>query len=213
MSLINDALKRARQTQQKNSPPPAPGALLRTVEAASPRTSRPGRLLPLAVAAVLVMVFVVWWAVSRDGTGKNVAPVTTEESEPSAEAISTASTPTPTATQPQPEPAPATIVTPAVSPSDAPATSAPPPAIASSPVVPPPATTTTPAVVAEALPAAPAWPKLQGIFYRPDRPSALLNGKTVLIGERSGEFLVVAVDRQSVTLVRAGATNVLRLAK
>jgi hypothetical protein len=54
-------------------------------------------------------------------------------------------------------------------------------------------------------------PKLQGIFYRPNRPSALLNGKTVMIGGRSGEFLVVAITQQSVTVARAGKTNVLSL--
>jgi len=57
----------------------------------------------------------------------------------------------------------------------------------------------------------PALPKLQGIVYRPDRPSALLNGKTVLIGGRSGDFLVVAITQQAVTVVRAGQTNVLML--
>jgi hypothetical protein len=70
-----------------------------------------------------------------------------------------------------------------------------------------------PPVAAKAPPPGIAWPKLQGIFYRPDRPSALLNGRTFLVGERSGDCLVLAIDRQSVTLVSAGQTNVLRMAQ
>jgi hypothetical protein len=105
-----------------------------------------------------------------------------------------------------PEPAVVPIPAPAVSPPVAPATPASPPVTGA-----PPATATAPAAEPAISPPAIAWPKLQGIVYRPDQPSALLNNKTVLIGGRSGEFLVVAIDRQSVTLECAGQTNVLRL--
>lgn len=54
-------------------------------------------------------------------------------------------------------------------------------------------------------------PKLQGVFYRPERPAALLNGKMVLIGGTVGEYRVVAMSQQSVTVVRAGQTNVLNM--
>jgi hypothetical protein len=54
-------------------------------------------------------------------------------------------------------------------------------------------------------------PKLQGIFYRPERPAALLNGRTVLVGGTRGEYRVVAISQQSVTVVRAGQTNVLNM--
>jgi hypothetical protein len=73
------------------------------------------------------------------------------------------------------------------------------------------AATNPPAVPVEAPPAPPPLPKLQGIFYRPDRPSALLNGRTVFVGGRSGEFLVLAITQTSVTVTRAGQTNVLEL--
>jgi hypothetical protein len=76
--------------------------------------------------------------------------------------------------------------------------------------------TPKPLVAAVALPTVerpppPPLPKLQGIFYRPERPAALLNGKTVLIGGMSGEYRVVAISQQSATVERAGQTNVLKM--
>jgi cytoskeletal protein RodZ len=211
MSLINDALKRAKQAQQKNPPPPTPGAPLRPVESARPRNSAPGLLWPIAVALLVVMVGagVIWFAVARAGAKKPVANV--PSSKPATQAA-VATKPIPSATQPKPAPvvtpnsslAPSPVLTPA----PAPAPAVVPPAVEASPVVAPLAATNVPAVAAEAPP---PLPKLQGIFYRPDRPSALLSGKTILIGGRSGEFLVVAITQQSVTVVRAGQTNVLSM--
>lgn len=203
MSLINDALKRAKQAQQKNPPPPASGAPLRPVESARPKSSVPGFLWPMAVALMLLLVGagVIWLVVTRAGARKPVANVLSPEPAIPTAAVTT-SKPIPTATQPKPGP----VAKPS-------STTPPTPAGVPAPVGPAPgrvlvATTNVPAVVAEAQP---ALPKLQGIFYRPDRPSALLNGKTILIGGRSGEFLVVAITQQSVTVVRAGKTNLLSL--
>jgi hypothetical protein len=57
-------------------------------------------------------------------------------------------------------------------------------------------------------------PKLQGIFYNPSRPAAVVNGKTVYVGSRAGEardFLVLEISRQSVTVANGSQTNVLVL--
>jgi hypothetical protein len=54
---------------------------------------------------------------------------------------------------------------------------------------------------------------LQGIFYRPARPSAVINAKNVFIGSRVGEFQVLAITRESVTIGSATQTNVLSLAE
>jgi len=67
----------------------------------------------------------------------------------------------------------------------------------------------SPSIPVETAP--PVWPKLQGIFYATRNPSAVLNGKSVFIGGRVGEFVVAAIERQSVTVVGAGLTNVLSL--
>lgn len=53
--------------------------------------------------------------------------------------------------------------------------------------------------------------KLQGIFYRPANPSAVVNAKTVFVGDRIANAKVKAIDRQSVTLDVAGETKVLTL--
>jgi len=58
---------------------------------------------------------------------------------------------------------------------------------------------------------APASFRLQGIFYRPANPSAVVNSKTVFVGDRIANAKVKAIDHQSVTLDVAGETKVLTL--
>jgi hypothetical protein len=87
---------------------------------------------------------------------------------------------------------------------------------ASSPQMPTPA---GPGSATNALPAAPAGPaspgptavRLQAIIFDPIKPSATINGKTLFIGDMFGEMRLVAIDRQSATLVGAGQTNLLTL--
>jgi hypothetical protein len=47
----------------------------------------------------------------------------------------------------------------------------------------------------------PEAPKLQGIFYSPTAPSAIVDGKTVHPGDRLGEYRVKAITKYTVTLV------------
>jgi hypothetical protein len=62
-------------------------------------------------------------------------------------------------------------------------------------------------------PPAPKWPplKLQAIVFNPKRPSVLINGKTLFIGEKLGDLRVVAIDRESATLAGTGQTNTLTM--
>ena len=62
-------------------------------------------------------------------------------------------------------------------------------------------------------PPASTLPVLQGVFYRPDRPSAVINGKTVQPGSMVGDFQVLAITFDSVTIGNATQTNVLRLSE
>jgi hypothetical protein len=55
--------------------------------------------------------------------------------------------------------------------------------------------------------------KLQGIIYSPTRPSAVISGKSVFVGDHVGEFKVVAISQSSTILIGAGQTNVLNLAE
>jgi hypothetical protein len=95
---------------------------------------------------------------------------------------------------------------------------------------PPPATTMVAAVVAPAPPpanppvspvanVAPPPPKkvefpplqVQGIFYRAKSPSALINGRTVFVGDNIGDVKVLAIDQKSVKVELEGATKTLWL--
>jgi hypothetical protein len=55
--------------------------------------------------------------------------------------------------------------------------------------------------------------KLQGILFNPTRPSAVINGKPLFVGDRIREFKVIAISRDSATLASSGETNVLNLSE
>ena len=57
----------------------------------------------------------------------------------------------------------------------------------------------------------PAPLKLQGILFHPTRPSAVINGRLLFVGERVGELRVMAIEQDSVTLAGGGKTNYLTL--
>jgi hypothetical protein len=74
-----------------------------------------------------------------------------------------------------------------------------------------PDSTPSPATPAAPAPSGPRPIRLQGIVYDPSRPSAMINGKTLFVGDRLGAMQVVAIDRNSATLVGGGQTNLLTL--
>jgi hypothetical protein len=53
--------------------------------------------------------------------------------------------------------------------------------------------------------------RLQAVIFNPRRPSAIINGRTLFIGDRVEEMRVVSITADSATLVGAGRTNRLRL--
>jgi hypothetical protein len=150
MSLINDALKRARQSQA--NPPPAGGPPLRPVEPA--KNSSQAWLLPaIIIFLIVVACFFIGLAMANRTVTKIVnAPESDVTSTPPVEEVSA------------PEPRP--VVEPAVS-------NEPPPI------------------------------KVQGIAYDPAKPWAIVNGKTVFVGDPVGEFRVKAISKYTVTLTGA----------
>ena len=68
-----------------------------------------------------------------------------------------------------------------------------------------------------AAPVAPPVPvkfpalRLQSIFYRPSNPSVLINGKTLYVTDEIQGVLVADIQPASVTLVLSGQTNILTL--
>jgi len=99
------------------------------------------------------------------------------------------------------------LTTPAVAPPSAIIEPAPPTYTAAS--APIDSATNAPVATADPTPPKPPLPKLQGIFYRPERPSAVINGKTAFIGSRIGEYQILAITQESVTIGSAIQTNVL----
>jgi hypothetical protein len=85
---------------------------------------------------------------------------------------------------------------PAVVPAPAPAPAAPPPPASPQPSPPPPPP-----------PPPPPEPKLQGIVYAATRPWAIVDGQTVHVGDRLGEFRVKAISPRDVTLEKADGSQ------
>jgi len=224
MSLINDALRRARQTQQQS--PPASRQPLVPVE---PKPRGISRMLPLAVG-VLFAAACFFFGLSL---AKRTPPPVTSAPEPLAKPASAPVTPPPAAPAVSPASLPEPKVAPAAEPASKPrlsVTTANPVVVAPLPTV----ATLLPKTVASAAPTAPAAPakvaapaatppavpkppvtpppppppepKLQGIFFDPSRPWAIVSGKTVYAGDRVGDFRVKEISKNTVTLEKADKT-------
>ena len=218
MSLVNDALKRAKEAQQQAAPPPPSQMQYQPIEPGQHVRHGLGLMVPviLAVLALLGLVAAWQWAQGHRMTGPLEVRANTRT------AVQTTVTP-----QPVPPPAATTTPAPAIEPSPPSQIEAHPiPTIGVvdtlTPIDPP--TSASPAVakapeneVPNAMAIAPTpQPKpaplrLQAIVFIPKRPSVLISGKTLFIGDKLGDAHVVAIDRESATLVGGGKTNVLSL--
>jgi hypothetical protein len=182
MSLINDALKRASQSDRNRPRQAAPVAPLR------PAADQKLFPLALALAAGIVLaltaagwLFWQWWHASHPSAFAKAASIA--------------------AIAPKPEPPPAvTEMTPA-------------PSLPT----PDPAGMTAPAsvVVAVAPPVKPvegAWPgelKLMAIFFSKSNPLAMINGKTVGVGELIDGIRIAKIERDQVSVEWNGQVKVL----
>jgi hypothetical protein len=214
MSLINDALKRAKNAQEQKPPGGPPVAPLQPVD----YTARPNWLFRSVVSLLLLAsltcsawFFGKWWTSNRDSE-RVVAFAREAPAERPSKTGDPAQTPAPESaikvstsiivrtdfdSAPRSEPEAVT---------QAPSTNAP---LSAPPVN---------RIVPETNPAVPAPPpspfadvKLQSIIYRQDKPAALINGEMVFVGEEVRGARVLKIDRQSVTVERKGETNELRL--
>jgi hypothetical protein len=205
MSLINDALKRAKQAQQQPAEPPAESNLhFRPAEPTQHERQNLGLglVLPAACAVIaLLVLFLAWQLAQRAGSKEVVVNARAPKPVETASVAQPTAPPAPPVAEPATEPAaPDTMATEPVADEPAPA---PEPAIApvvavTEPPPPPP-------------PPKPAPLRLQAIVYHPSRPSAIISGKTLFVGERVGEFRVLRITPDSATVVGAGQTNVLSL--
>jgi hypothetical protein len=196
MSLINDALKKARQAQA-NAPVRESAPQLRSPAADHPVRTGPSLVLPALIIVVLLLGGgLVWFGL---GARTNAA----REAARNAPAMTSAPVPAVASTL-QP-------VVPAPRPVDSATQS-----VAATIVVPTsPPVGIQPAVIATPTPAQapPKSPALNGIFFNPARPTAVVNNKLVSPGSRVGEYTVMAITQTSVTLVSGSRTNVLSLSE
>ena len=188
MSLINDALKRATHSQPSGSMPPAI-----TKEPMLPVAAHHAPGLPIYFVPVLLFIisgacFFLWkgWQSQGQKMAQSLAasPITVKAREPA-----------PAATAEE------VIAIPAnrnFSVEDDPAPAAP-------------SVAATVAMPEEPVKSAAGSFRLQGIFFRPSNPSAVINNKTVFIGDFIGRSQVKSIDRQSVTLEINGDSQVLSL--
>lgn len=220
MSLVNDALRRAQEAQQQAPPPPPSKMQFRPPDATPHARHNLALLVPaaLAVVALLALFFVWQWAQEPRGARPQEARALTPTSSqiaitpqypstamPEPATVSTVvgspghssqaearSTPVATATESLVAPS---TGSPAYPPIAGPQESAPTNSLAMTPPVSP----KTPPL------------RLQAIVFNPKRPSALINGKTVFVGDKLESSRVVAIDQESATIVGAGKTNVLTM--
>lgn len=216
MSLINDALKRAKEAQQQAAPAPASNLQLRPIEPAQYTRPSIGLMLPAALAVVALLVLFFLWQLAHRTSAAAPTEVKARTAAPALppsapQAVATSVAPVPTA-QPDiaPLPAPSTKPMPgsagALGPNAASDSTNAPVAAASD-------AGANKAADIEAPPPKPAPTKLQGIVFSRTRPSVMIDSKTLFIGDKLNGYRVTAIDRESVTLVSTSQTNILTLAE
>ena len=194
MSLINDALRRAKQAGKGESQESSTGAPMEPVQSPDGNFSNFASMKFLIVLAIILLAggFFYW------KSAQNIVPANIDSGEP-AKTLSAPANPI----TPVPEPAVASVIEP--------------PKKSANELANPVSTARTSnvaeVITAVAAPAPPSPPqlKLQGIFYRLNNSTALINGKTVGVGQIISGVRVLKIDRQSVTLEWNGQTNVLTM--
>jgi hypothetical protein len=266
MSLINDALKRAKQAQKAEQPVSSTAPQFMPVEPARPKTvarvpgRRSRRLVPVGLGIVVFLAaFLVWQTyhfeqedaaaakaqaagAQKEAAAAQISPIPVQSLEKtsskpqdpsSREAPNTkdqgrdgdshGTWRTQGMVTPEKTPVPVVAETPKVQPAGAPISIPAPalspgaPAQGTAAIQPPPiaipAQVQPPAVAPETPPQGPPPLRLQAIIYRPTRASAMINGRTLFVGDEFGNLRVVAIGQTSVTLAGGGQTNVLKLAQ
>jgi hypothetical protein len=191
MSLLNDALKRASQSDRSRARPAPARVFL------EPVADRRGQSLALALGAgsVLALGLAGWffwqlWAASHPPAPAHVEPLA---------AVA-------------PIPAPAPVIRAEIPPPPTVAVS--PPQVDAPIPAPAPVPTPAPAPPAPAKPVEPAWPatlKLTGIFFRETNPLALISGKTVGVGDEIDGIRVTKIENDRVTVEWNGKVKELKV--
>ncbi|MEO5802090.1 MAG: hypothetical protein ABIR24_01060 [Verrucomicrobiota bacterium] len=218
MSLINDALRRTSQAK-KEQPPNSGGAPMQPVNP-PPQSKIPifGPILVIVLLAVLLSL--ASWLFWKSWQAKSTPSVVSTEPTPPAQASARLANAVPDLDRTSPSLAPPVsnqesksdpVATRIPTPEEK--TDSPPETLAEStnataPISP--NTNVTVAVQTVPTPAPPAL-KLQGIFYRVSNPTAMINGRSVAVGDTISGGRVIKIDKEEVIVERNGETTVLTL--
>ena len=202
MSLINDALKQARQKVEKPGHSPVEGLSFRPAEPLPPSQKKTW-LIPAVIGVTLTLVAIAGMGFYQNRnarSSKTPSESTTVKARSNDSSATVASVEVGKA---QPPVAPKAAERPAPSPAK--------PAVVANPA--PAVTNLSPAAAdAKAPVAPPPQPlRLQAIVYNPSQPSALISGKSVFVGERVQGMKVVSITKDSATLTANGKNTVLTL--
>lgn len=193
MSLINDALKRAKLTQAEN-PPTTPTLEFRAAEAAA-ETSRQKALLVVGLCLMLIAIIGMATLLVKYATEANRRNVSVGARRGDAPIVAKVQT----------NAANETVIVAAVKAAED--------VLLERKLDPDkPDTNGVPVFTENAAPPLPAF-KLQGIFFNPGNPSAVVNGRTIYLGDRVNGFRLIAVSPVAVTLSNGAETNVLSLSQ
>jgi cytoskeletal protein RodZ len=187
MSLINDALKRAKQAQQ-DSPDAPQQVQFRPVEPGQQRVKK--NYTSIWIVVVIIAGLIIGFVFRQLRRENN----TTIPKEVKAREIVPAN---PIAQETSPR-APAHAAA---------ATASTPKSVTQEPSAQQPAAAVPIYRTQEPMPT----PKLQAVVFDPKRPSAIISGKSVFVGDKYGDLRIVAISQESVKLVGGGQTNVLVL--
>ena len=209
MSLINDALKKADEAQKSGGAPPPPPIPM------SPAKPGNSSFLPilllvgflLAVVGVAVWLLSSWWKINRE---QLLAKTVVKASSPAP--FRATNPPVVIPAQPSEDIKEPVVKEPLVR-----------EPLVKEPLVKEPLVATNIVTVtnfvnanAEALSITNvmktlAGLRLQGIFYRPPDSTALINGKSVHVGDKIQNAAVLEIDKDRVTVALSGVTNTLEL--
>jgi len=208
MSLIADALKRAKAAQQTAPRPDSAAIPYQPPDPKAAPAAGAGRwiVLPAGLLVLTVAALAVVWLGLRKGS--SITPVAATATTTRLAAVP--SQPPPAIPQlpstAAPTAAPAVISQTVTAP--APGQSAQTPAE----TLPTPASKPADPVI-EPAPQNPPPLRLQAIFFSPSHPWAMIGGKTLYVGDQLGDFKVVAIAAESATLVSGGQTNILTVSR
>lgn len=188
MSLINDALKRAKESQRKDAPSGV--SPLRPMET-NEKECDSNLVLPVAIAFLVVIAFALIGLAMFKQTGKRIPAEKSAAAPVAVPKLGVAAAVPPVTNAPAAQPAsPSAVSTPVVA-----AAATAPSVAATNPVA--------------AIPPASKPPQIQGIAYDPVHPTAIINGKAVSVGGRVAGMRVTAIMPDSVTLDVDGHTKTL----